>query len=274
MSRYSRGPSLVFSLRALCSRLVWSPVKVSQIAGLFEDVSLYGDFRQLTLTYLPEKAEEIFAKPYAGRPSAFIEFFSDKYFPLWDTWNDEGAYRHLMWSMPFETFGYDPDNASAPCDMALEVVLAHSLIENSMGENNEHLDWLKAQDFGPDGPNQIDIARAHPRRSEELKKVLEGTAYAFLAEFAAWTWWDTGNGLLDFYDEGGAQFPSWSDEEVQGGIQAFAECKEFWERESKFFAWLKEDPRGHYHELVEAIESKLAPPAKTDQLALWEGIPC
>lgn len=263
--------SPVCSLTSLAGRLLWRPVSVAAVACLFNEFALYGRFKELTTTYLPEKAGEIFEAPYQKRPEKFAEAFSEKYFPLIDMcYEEDMAYSQLLGEMPIATYGYDAE-AMDPDNTNLEYNCLLALVENSYNDETLHLDWLKSQTFAADGPSEVDLARVHPRRGEELHKILDGTKYAFMAEFADWVWWDTGNALLDYWDEGQANFPGWCEEEITGGAASFVECKEFWKREDAFLTWLKEDLRAHFHELVTFIEDKLAPVPKTNQLALWEG---
>ena len=92
-------------------RLSVGPPKLSELLHILGVADSVHDFMELVHDYLPERTLEIAACPIDQRVSKFVSYFSQRYFPIWESAFDmDESLDGFMMGIPVELEGLREDD--------------------------------------------------------------------------------------------------------------------------------------------------------------------
>lgn len=244
------------------------------VLQLFEDGKDMVRFYALVSEYLPEHKDEIAGNYYTrDKVASFMQFFSEKYFPLYDGYidtvyenGDESLLSSLLSNIPMDMmWGFSDDmwhqfEDMRVCDRLL-LTLMRSPYEvpddfscpgltprSSGGERIPILESASAMV----GEATVKLIPEKGWHLQVIRKKLEGTQYAPVCDFLSWVAHDTDNGWLDTNpeDEGYMEPLEWDKDFVAEVASMYREAKGFWEKYNEFAAWFEAEPVARFTELV------------------------
>jgi hypothetical protein len=215
-------------------------------------------FRELVRRLLPDEMETILRPTTTGRNHeaerawAFCSAIERRYFPIYEVEELE----YLVACVPFQRMGWSYDTfhdlEQRPGTLMLRALCAEPY-EANLGarvpllETVEHLGiprevLLRVPDDGLAPP--------------ALHAALDGTPLSAAADFADWTWGQTGTAFLDFDDDMEISDADWSDETVQELTEQWQKANALMERVAAIEVWLEQDRVNHFAVLLEAATAR------------------
>lgn len=259
-------------------------------------------FRDLVMQWLPEHQAEIFSagnghygeNAEAQRCYAFVEKFGEKYFPI----NEFEEIEYLLWGPQYQHMGWTYDDFHQVDQWQPHFQMLLTLVESpydwqdrladgdyvSPGEAGFSVERDVLRPRNVSGTRLVlmeelepvvgkDLLRRlpPPMTPEQLHKRLDGTPYAAAAEFADWTWGQTGTAFLDMdpeVEDGEDQV--WDEATIQMLTQHWQRTKQILDRIDALSAQLKANPKEHFAALIAAASK---PHPSESPSATPEGMP-
>jgi hypothetical protein len=210
-------------------------------------------FREIVRRLLPEEADTILAAGRhrldsdAERAYAFCAAIERQYFPIYECEEIEG----LVYSVPFYRMGWSYDDFHdldrRPGTLLLRALCAEPY-ESNVGARVPLLEAVEALGVPSDVLERVPADGIPPA---QLHKALDKTRHAAAAEFADWTWGETGSVFLDCDDEVEVVDTDWSDETVQELVDHWRAASALMERVYALEGWLEKDPASNFAQLLE-----------------------
>ncbi len=214
------GPTPVFPLGILASKLMGGPPSLAYFVQLLEMSACYLDFRKLIRDYLPRHEMEIMAEDVDKRVQMFSLFFTQEYFPL----NEHALCGDIdimgfVSGVPFQPMGFSADVYHNFQGFRPGYILALSLVECPWWDEDPYGD-----DWGEDIPDDKDgvpgirvpiLETVRGMVGQRLANLIpgsgfspavihdktDGTEFDGLGDFADWVTTNTGNFWLDTMGE-------------------------------------------------------------------------
>ena len=220
-------------------------------------------FREIVRRLLPEEANAILAPGRnrrdreAERAYAFCAGIERRYFPIYEWEEIEG----LVYRVPFQRMGWSYDDFHeldrSPGILLLRVLCAEPY-ESNVGARVPLLEAVEALGVSREVLERVPPDGISPA---QLHKALDLTPHAAAAEFADWTWGQTGSVFLDCDDEMEVVDTDWSDETVQELVGHWRTASALMERVYALECWLERDPTAHLAQLLEVALAVASDPA-------------
>ncbi len=201
-------PPPVFPLSVLARKLIGGPPSMAYFIELLELGETVAGFRNLVREYLPEYEVNIMAEDLDRRAQRFGRLFSEKFFPLSDDVDsDDFTVGDLLCRIPTQPLGFSYESYHSFTDFREGYILALSLIEypwdeedGEDGESGGRVAILeRVAELVGEG-----LARLIPEggwSAKGLHRMLDGTEFDGLGEFADWVLCNTGCYHLDAQGE-------------------------------------------------------------------------
>jgi hypothetical protein len=237
--------------------------KFASAEGLTEFVSLIREF-------LPQHESDIMSRVGSeAKILWFVSVFSKSYFPLEDLFDYSEGYENFTGFIPVDLYGISYDdyedfaNRYSPEWICMLALIAYPFYVNEGKDGAE--DRVPIMDEARGLVGDV-ISRIPPEgfKRDYLHKILDKTEYEAMALFADWVCAETGCWQLDASYEEGFEGIEWSKENVAELMSQLPKRQEIEHKSTAFEAWLKEDLKAHFSQLVNAIIS----PVPKEQLAL------
>lgn len=252
---------------------------LSAVMQLFEDGADMTRFIALVDEYVPENKATITGYPQTkDKVASFFQFFSEKYFPLYDGYidsvydsGDESLLANLLHTVPIDCFWgfsdymYHEFADLRICDQLLLALMrspydwgegggCHQGAMSGAQQDGERIPILEsaAEMVG------ADIVKLIPERGwklNDIRKLVDGTKFSPVCDFLEWVSHDTGNGCLDSdpENEGCMEPIEWDKEYIEDIAKECRAAKVFWNRYHKFADWFEEDAEANFTELVKMM---------------------
>jgi hypothetical protein len=234
---------------------------LSSLIACLAGAEEYKDFVSLVREFLPERERSIlYRQTPQFQVAAFAQYFEDRYFPLDDPFKvgDVESYLDLTQGIPviLQGLSYD-DYELIASDWREGYQLMTYLVESPYEEDRVALAEALSQYLPRELVEQIP-PHANGLSPEELHRLLDGTKFQPLADWASMVWHDTGNFFLDTdYEEMWNQGrPPWNKETVQRLTQEWQQAERIGEEIYSLATWLEEDPPAHFAELLSFIQER------------------
>ncbi len=200
-------PPPVFPLSILAKKLIGRPPSMAYFIELLEAGEVFTGFSDLVREYLPEYEANIMAEDLDRRASKFSQLFSEKYFPLSDEIDSyDFTMGDLLARIPTQPMGFSYESYHSFTDFREGYILALSLIEypwDEWGDEDER--------EGESGARVVILERAAELVGEglarliqeggwstqDLHRMVDGTEFEGLGDFADWVANSTGYYHLD-----------------------------------------------------------------------------
>lgn len=223
-------------------------------------------FTELVREYIPERADKIRREPYFNEKIGwFFHYFQQKYFPLDDYYvqtafeNGEDMLDCLTYFIPvqYQAFEEDYYHESGEMREGFRLMLALLVCPiDSEGAKGAVLDGAKEL-VGEELPALIPPLGWTIR---EIEKLVTGTPYAGLDDFARWVNHETGCQMLDTtQEEATFDNPSWTRGEVERLTAEWRRARVIQKRFEKLADWLEEKPSKHFRLLLGHLLGKPLP---------------
>jgi len=259
-------PPPVFPLSILARKLLGGPPSLAYFIELFEQQDNVLGFRDLVREYLPEYEVNIMAEDLNNRASKFVQFFGEKFFPLWDDLREEFSIGDLLNGIPTQPLGFSYESYHAFTDFRNGYILALSLITSPWDEDPLGLDEEEEEEEEMQG-GRVPILEAvgqlvsaglvHliPKNgwsAEDLHRMTANTEFEGLGDFADWVQSSTGLYHLDAQGEsletGGLL--DWSPETVDDLTNDWHESSELLDRIHRVALLLEQDSESTFRKLL------------------------
>lgn len=208
-------PPPAFPLSILARKLIGGPPSLAYFVELLEMGETATAFRDMVREYLPDYEANIYAEDLDCRAAEFSRLFSKNYFPLCeDAFSEDFTIGDLVSQIPVQPLGFSYESYHGFMDFRDGYILALSLLECPWDEDPLGLDFDSEEDEGEGGRIPIlervgelvgeGLPRLIPRggwNAEDLHKLVDGTEFEGLGEFADWVWGNTGCYHLDAQGE-------------------------------------------------------------------------
>ncbi|MBA7707572.1 hypothetical protein ES703_116447 [subsurface metagenome] len=215
--------------------------------------------------YLPEYEVNIMAEDLNNRALKFVEYFSQKFFPLCDDLRDDFTIGDLLNGIPTQPLGFSYESYHAFTDFRKGYILALSLIETPWDEDPLGIDDEEEEDRMQGGRVPIletvsqmvsgGLVYLIPENgwsAEDLHKMTDGTEFEGLGDFADWVLSGTGLYHLDAQGESlemGEQI-EWDPETVDGLTNDWRESEEILDKVHQLALLLEEDSEKSFRRLL------------------------
>lgn len=247
------------ALSALAGRLRSLGVPLlSVLIARLEEAEDYEKFVALVKEFLPERERDILGETTPDRQvAAFATYFEDRYFPLDDRFKlgDVESYGDLTRSIPVipQGLSYDDYNFIAS-DWRGGFQLMSYLVESPFGEERAAL----AEACEEYVPRELLERVPEGLSPGELNRLLDGTPFKPLADWANIVWHDTGNFFLDtdvesLWSEGP---PEWDRGIVEQLTTEWQQAERTQQEICDLAEWLEGDPPARFEELLNFILGK------------------
>ena len=121
-------PPPVFPLSILARKLLGGPPSLAYFVELFEQQDNVLGFRDLVREHLPECEVNIMAEDLNNRALKFVQYFSEKFFPLMADLRDDFTIGDLLTGIPTQPLGFSYESYHAFMDFREGYILALSLV--------------------------------------------------------------------------------------------------------------------------------------------------
>jgi hypothetical protein len=243
---------LVIAPRALTSVLRSGPIPPTGLVRLLANVHIEIAFRELVHRLLPADADNILRRrrdnSEAERAWAFSAAFERQYFPIYEVEELEP----LVCCIPFQRMGWSYDTFH-DVDYSIGTLMLRALCaEPFASEYGARVALLEAVQGRAALPRQLLFRIPGDGLSPaELHAALDGTSFLPVAEFADWTWGQTGLAFLDCDDEVEVVDVEWTDDNVRELTTHWRQASALMDRVTAFEHWLEADPAAHFTLLLE-----------------------
>jgi hypothetical protein len=230
----------------------WLSVLISRL----EEAGEYEDFVALVREFLPEREREILCESTPHMQIAtFASYFEDSYFPLDDRFKmgDFESYGDLTRFIPVIPLGlsYD-DYEMIASDWRGGFQLMTYLIENPFSEGRAALAEA-CEEYVPG--RSLERVPEEGFSPAELSRLLDGSQFKALVDWAWVMWHDTGNFFLDAdYEElWNTPPPEWGKETVGNLTTQWHQAETTQQGIQELAERLEEDPPARFEELLSFI---------------------
>jgi hypothetical protein len=211
-------------------------------------------FRELVQRLLPSDADNILRRRRdnsdAERAWAFCAAFERQYFPIYEVEELEP----LVCCIPFQRMGWSYD-AFHDVDYSTGTLMLRAVCaEPFASEYGARVALLEAVQERTALPRRLLLRIPRDGLSPaELHAALDGTSFLPVAEFADWTWGQTGLAFLDCDDEVEVVDVNWTDDNVRELTTQWRQASALMDRVTAFERWLEADPAGRFTPVLETV---------------------
>jgi len=258
-------PPPVFPLSIIAGKLQGGPPSLAYFVELIQQSEWFKDFLDLVREYLPEHEVDILAEDLDRRAFKFVNYFSQKYFPLRDDVFDERvSIADLIDSVPVQLMGFSYESYHGFMDFRQGYILLLSLItcpweEDPYGDDIDEGEGARVpilqEVINIVGVGLVNLIQPNGWSPEELHELTDDTEFDGCGEFADWVYCGTGNVLLDThgeYSEMGQQIP-WGREAVDDITNEWHYTCEFFDKVNRLALLLEQDPEGGFRRLLSLL---------------------
>lgn len=260
-------------ISSLLERVRSGPTMVSAYIDRISGAAMR--FWELVDEYLPEMKSKILQeKSDTDRIIRFMNAIGEKYgLPMIDIEYEVDCYENAVFGIPIKIMGWtnedyhEFEDSTYPERQLLMAITMYPFTDGGEAAQlviHEQCAKYVGQELISRIPKTTFLAGCHSGgyqqfegpgwSSPRLRKLLKGTKFEGAADFAAWLWGDTNCCILNVSWEdiqNGYNSPQWS--ELKSIAEQWKTGGKMIGRIEKLEAWLKEDMKGHFKEMLEYI---------------------
>jgi len=262
-------PQPVFPLSILAGLLITGPPSINHLINLLENSESITEFLELVRDYVPEYENEIMGADLDDRIIVFQHYFEQRYFPLSDNLElREYEIGDFVREIPVDLMGFSYDDYHEFNDYRSGYVLILSLVESPYIDDVEggRVPILE-EAANLVGKHILELIPREGWPLEDLHKMLDKTEYSGVATFADWIHANTGCWVLDAtYEEYSGE--PWHRDTVEVLTEQWPKVVSIQKKIQETIAWLEEDTRNNFTELLACILNRKDLIVPKEQLAL------
>ena len=235
----------------------FAPPSLTVLIASLSKLDDYKEFLRIVKEFLPERETEILSETTpANQIARFASYFEDRYFPLWEYYQNEEAegYDEIVRGIPVIIRGLsysDYDEVASSWRSGAQLMTY--LVESPYEEGARIAIGEACKEIVP-----VELLQKVPEKGfsmKELHQLLDGTPHAALGIWADIWFQNTGNPFLDIDEEmfGYSELPEWDRENVEGLTNDWQQADRLDQGVAKMRDWLEEKPAERFGELLDFI---------------------
>ena len=244
-----------------------APPSLRDLRELLLTSENYAEFMRIVKEFTPDIEAEVRSKAgAANRMMLFANEFERRYFPLYPGFADglHDDYYDLCSQIPVVTLSinWDAYHEIAESGFRKGLMLAAYILADPYGSaDSPEGERVALADACSQLVRREDLARVPPGgiSHDDVHILLRGTRFEALAAVSDILNFDTGDCFHDNDEEmiqqGGSEL-EWTRENVEAITKGWLKAQSIEEKVSAFYRWLEEDPKTHFAELLDFIESR------------------